>query len=53
MQNTETTASWVKYPGNPVLGGKYGTCFDISMLKRAIVPDVVFLGVRGQHSGPW
>ena len=23
---------WVKYPGNPVLGGQYGTCFDVSLL---------------------
>jgi predicted GH43/DUF377 family glycosyl hydrolase len=22
---------WVKYPGNPVLGGSLGTCFDISV----------------------
>lgn len=22
---------WIKYPGNPVLGGHYGTCFDLSM----------------------
>src|SRR5207302_6328175 len=29
----ECTAGWVKYPGNPVLGGKYGTCFDVSVLK--------------------
>ena len=30
---TETTAGWVKYAQNPVLGGQYGTCFDISVLK--------------------
>lgn len=29
---TGTTAGWRKYPGNPVLGGQYGTCFDISVL---------------------
>jgi predicted GH43/DUF377 family glycosyl hydrolase len=29
----ETAAGWVKYPGNPVLGGRYGTCFDISVLR--------------------
>ncbi len=23
---------WVKYEGNPVLGGEYGTCFDVSVL---------------------
>lgn len=30
----ETTAGWVKYPNNPVLGGDLGTCFDISVLKE-------------------
>jgi predicted GH43/DUF377 family glycosyl hydrolase len=29
-----TKAGWVKYSGNPVLGGDYGTCFDISVLKE-------------------
>lgn len=31
---TETTAGWMKYPKNPVLGGNLGTCFDISVLKE-------------------
>src|SRR5579863_7850656 len=26
---------WVKYAENPVLGGQYGTCFDISVLHEA------------------
>jgi predicted GH43/DUF377 family glycosyl hydrolase len=30
----ETTAGWVKYTNNPVLGGDLGTCFDISVLKE-------------------
>jgi predicted GH43/DUF377 family glycosyl hydrolase len=30
----QTTAGWVKYPGNPVLGGRLGTCFDVSVLKE-------------------
>ncbi len=30
---TGTNGGWKKYEGNPVLGGKYGTCFDISMLE--------------------
>jgi len=25
---------WVKYPGNPVLGGQYGTCFDLCVLQE-------------------
>ncbi len=31
---TESTAGWVKSPGNPVLGGDLGTCFDVSVLKE-------------------
>jgi hypothetical protein len=31
---SETTAGWVKYPRNPVLGGDLGTCFDVSVLKE-------------------
>lgn len=30
----ETSAGWVKYARNPVLGGDLGTCFDISVLKE-------------------
>jgi hypothetical protein len=26
---------WVKYKGNPVLGGQYGTCFDICVLRES------------------
>lgn len=32
---TYSARGWVKYEHNPVLGGKYGTCFDISVLKDA------------------
>ncbi|MHB1038124.1 MAG: family 43 glycosylhydrolase [Pirellulales bacterium] len=32
-QSPETTAGWAKHPGNPVLGGKLGTCFDIAVLQ--------------------
>ncbi len=31
---SETSAGWVKYEGNPVLGGDLGTCFDVSLLKE-------------------
>lgn len=31
----DTSAGWIKYKGNPVLGGQYGTCFDVSVLKDA------------------
>src|SRR5215813_8530684 len=27
------SAGWQKYTGNPVLGGQYGTCFDICVLR--------------------
>jgi len=30
----ETFGGWKKYSGNPVMGGQYGTCFDISVLKE-------------------
>ncbi len=30
--SAETSAGWIKYDGNPVLGDQYGTCFDISVL---------------------
>ncbi len=30
----ETSAGWVKYAGNPVLGGAYGTCFDVAVLRE-------------------
>jgi predicted GH43/DUF377 family glycosyl hydrolase len=29
----ETSAGWVKFGGNPVLGGDLGTCFDVCLLK--------------------
>lgn len=31
--DVETSAGWVKCNDNPVLGGNYGTCFDIAVLK--------------------
>jgi predicted GH43/DUF377 family glycosyl hydrolase len=30
-----SSGGWVKYSGNPVLGGQYGTCFDVSLLKES------------------
>ena len=33
-QHRRTTGGWVKYEGNPIMGGKYGTCFDISVLRE-------------------
>ncbi len=34
---TETSGRWEKWPGNPVLGGNLGTCFDISVLKEGAI----------------
>ena len=33
QSTNSATAGWEKYSGNPVLGGDYGTCFDVSVLK--------------------
>lgn len=30
----DTTAGWHKYGSNPVMGGNYGTCFDVSVLRE-------------------
>ena len=32
MSAAETACGWMKYAGNPVLGGALGTCFDIAVL---------------------
>ncbi len=34
LSGPETSAGWEKYPGNPVLGGGLGTCFDVSVLRE-------------------
>ncbi len=31
--DSPNAGGWVKYQNNPVLGGRYGTCFDVSVLK--------------------
>ena len=33
-RDRQTSAGWRKYEKNPVLGGKLGTCFDVSVLKE-------------------
>jgi predicted GH43/DUF377 family glycosyl hydrolase len=30
----ETTGGWIKSEHNPIMGGKYGTCFDVSLLQE-------------------
>lgn len=32
-KKTGTAGGWEKYQGSPVLGGDYGTCFDIAVLR--------------------
>jgi hypothetical protein len=44
----ETTAGWVKYPDNPVLGDDLGTCFDVSVLKEG---DTYRMWFSGQARG--
>ncbi|SPE58689.1 conserved exported hypothetical protein [Verrucomicrobia bacterium] len=34
-QMSSNSPAWVKYSGNPVLGGKYGTCFDVCVLRES------------------
>jgi beta-1,2-mannobiose phosphorylase / 1,2-beta-oligomannan phosphorylase len=36
LRADDSVAGWKKYP-SPVLGGQYGTCFDVSVLKDADV----------------
>jgi predicted GH43/DUF377 family glycosyl hydrolase len=45
----ETAGGWVKYEHNPVMGGKYGTCFDISVLHEGGVYRM-WLSWRPKHS---
>ena len=34
-----TNGGWTKYAGNPVLGGKLGTCFDVCVLWDAVAAN--------------
>jgi len=34
LPSAGTSAGWVKYRGNPVLGRDLGTCFDVAMLRE-------------------
>jgi len=42
-------SGWVKYPGDPVLGGEYGTCFDVCLLHEGGVFRM-WLSWRPKHS---
>ena len=42
---------WVKYAGNPVLGGSLGTCFDMSVdVSDGRAPDVVLVAAKAGAS---
>ena len=34
LDNSDASGAWKKYIGNPVLGGRYGTCFDVCVLRE-------------------
>lgn len=45
MENNKirgTRGGWVKYPGNPVLGGDLGTCFDVSVIDEEGIFSMYF-----------
>ncbi|MGV8134668.1 MAG: hypothetical protein AB2L20_05600 [Mangrovibacterium sp.] len=46
----ETGAGWIKYSGNPVLGGDLGTIFDISVLKDSTGKFLMYCSWRPQKS---
>ncbi len=35
VANAEASGGWLKFQHNPVLGGQYGTCFDLSVLRES------------------
>ncbi len=34
-RTAETSSGWKKFEGNPVLGGEYGICFDVAVLRES------------------
>ena len=50
---TETHADWIKHPGNPVLGGALGTCFDVSVLRMDNTYRMYFSWRRRRASRSW
>jgi len=47
---SETTGGWKKYEGNPVLGGSFGTIFDVSVLKNEAGTYRMYCSWRPQKS---
>lgn len=48
--NRESSGDWIKYPGNPVLGGDFGTIFDISVYQKNDTAYQMFCSWRPQRS---
>jgi predicted GH43/DUF377 family glycosyl hydrolase len=48
-KDAEAVAGWGKYAGNPVLGGRLGTCFDVSVLRDGDTYRM-WLSWRPRHS---
>ena len=48
--SADTAGGWMKHPGNPVLGGQYGTCFDVAVPRRT---GLTACGYRGGQNGAW
>lgn len=46
----DTAGGWIKYSGNPVMGGKFGTIFDVSILKNAEGGYIMYNSWRDQKS---
>lgn len=46
----ETTGGWTKFVNNPVLGGDYGTIFDISVLQKDSIQFQMFCSWRPERS---
>jgi hypothetical protein len=43
--------AWTKYEGNPVLGGQYGTCFDIcALLENGYLSHVDVMATQAMRS---
>jgi len=50
VNDGETSGGWKKYEGNPVLGGDFGTIFDVSVLKTEGGVFQMFCSWRPQKS---
>ncbi len=49
----QSNAGWVKYSGNPVLGGDLGTCFDVCLLPKSSGGYRMWFSWRPKKSIAW